>query len=193
MGTLAPRQGMEALASLLAGAGLPVVSAAPILWDVLLRGKPAPPFLAEFAPAQPAVTTFAIAKVSPPCRLHVQAYACSSEGRIWTVGCLHKSVMLPGDDHCEVAVSPVPLCCRDGAVLHSVWAEGALGDVQAWQRRERSEPAPVRLLENALETSSWRYRVALDRHTVSHGLSGHPCMPYPGPDNTFFSCARTAH
>ena len=96
MGALAPRQGMEALASLLAGAGLPVVSAAPILWDVLLRGKPAPPFFAEFAPAQPAVTTFAIAKVSPPCRLHVQAYPCLSEGRTWTVGCLRKSVMLPG-------------------------------------------------------------------------------------------------
>ena len=97
MGALAPRQGMEALASLLAGAGLPVVSAAPILWDVLLHGKPAPPFFAEFAPAQPAVTTVVIAKVSPPCRLHVQAYPCSSGCGIWTVECLRQSVMLPGD------------------------------------------------------------------------------------------------
>lgn len=97
MRALAPRQGIDALASLLAGAGLPVVSAAPILWDVLLHGKPAPPFFAEFAPAQPAVTTFAIAKVSPPCRLYVQAYPCSSGGGIWTIGCLHKSIMLPGD------------------------------------------------------------------------------------------------
>jgi hypothetical protein len=66
MGALAPAQGMEALASVLVGTGLPVVSAAPILWDVLLRSKPAPAFFSNFQPVQPAVTSVARAKVGPP-------------------------------------------------------------------------------------------------------------------------------
>ena len=58
MGALAPEVGMQALAAVLHSAARPGVHAppstfvaAPVYWGVLLRGKPAPPFFAEFAPA----------------------------------------------------------------------------------------------------------------------------------------------
>ena len=51
MGVLTPAAGMQALAAALAMSrpATPILSAAPIQWDVLLRGKTALPFFAEVA------------------------------------------------------------------------------------------------------------------------------------------------
>ena len=62
MGVLAPAAGMQALAAILAAAGpLPaVLSAAPILWEVVLRpagGKTIPPLFADFVQTPPLANT----------------------------------------------------------------------------------------------------------------------------------------
>ena len=69
IGVLAPSIGMQALAAALAVVtpAPAVVSAALVLWDVLLRSKIAPPFFAEFAPTKPAATAAIPSKVSFSC------------------------------------------------------------------------------------------------------------------------------
>ena len=54
LGVLAPASGLQALSAVLAssiGGGPSIFAAAPVFWNVLLRGKPAPPFFSEFGPA----------------------------------------------------------------------------------------------------------------------------------------------
>ncbi len=54
LGALAPASGLQALSAVLsssAGGGVSTFAAAPVFWDTLLRGKQAPPFFSEFAPA----------------------------------------------------------------------------------------------------------------------------------------------
>ena len=54
LGVLAPAPGLQALAAVLAASaagGVSTFAAAPVFWDVLLRGKQPPFFFSEFAPA----------------------------------------------------------------------------------------------------------------------------------------------
>lgn len=69
MGVLAPSIGLQALAAALAVVtpAPAVVSAALVLWDVLLQSKIAPPFFADFAPIKPAATAAVPSKVSLLC------------------------------------------------------------------------------------------------------------------------------
>ena len=69
MGALVPAAGMQALAATLAasGPGPAVLAAAPILWEVLLRGKDAPPYFAELVPSKSlAVTPFQVSTYAYP-------------------------------------------------------------------------------------------------------------------------------
>ena len=83
MGALAPATGMQALAATLATSGPApaVLSAAPIRWEVLLRGKTTPPFFAEVAPSKSLAVT--------PFKVRLCAFPISPRTCVLTAVCLN--------------------------------------------------------------------------------------------------------
>ena len=139
MGALAPAAGMQALAATLATSGPApaVLSAAPIRWEVLLRGKAIPPFFAEVAPPRPmAMTPFKVSMYASPLALQAARSVRAISGGVACSLC----TVLPSRDivkYCRGFHTET----KSSAQAHTRVTQRSARGGQMWRRKQR-KPLP---------------------------------------------------